>query len=83
LFRVCLVFQGILNINSYVYLLISWHFDMHYGKLAMINIQYCIYIAWHLNKKNSKNAGLFQSKFGSNMEKPKCWVKKVIKKNYS
>jgi len=24
------------------------------------------------------NAGLFQPKFGSNMDKPKCWVKKVI-----
>jgi len=27
-----------------------------------------------------KNAGLFQPKFGSNMDKPKCWVKNVIKK---
>jgi len=26
------------------------------------------------------NAGLFQPKFGSNMDKPKCWVKNVIKK---
>jgi len=25
-----------------------------------------------------KNAGLFQPKFGSNMDKPKCWVKNVI-----
>jgi len=25
-----------------------------------------------------KNAGLFQSKFGFNMDKPKCWVKNVI-----
>jgi len=24
------------------------------------------------------NAGLFQPKFGSNMDKPKCWVKNVI-----
>jgi len=31
---------------------------------------------------NSKkeNAGLFQPKFGSNMDKPKCWVKNVIEK---
>jgi len=28
-----------------------------------------------------KNAGLFQAKFGSNMDKPKCWVKNVKKKN--
>jgi len=27
-----------------------------------------------------KNAGLFQPKFGQNMDKPKCWVKNVIKK---
>jgi len=27
-----------------------------------------------------KNAGLFQPKFGSNMDKPKCWVKNVIQK---
>jgi len=27
-----------------------------------------------------KNTGLFQPKFGSNMDKPKCWVKNVIKK---
>jgi len=27
-----------------------------------------------------KNAVLFQPKFGSNMDKPKCWVKNVIKK---
>jgi len=27
-----------------------------------------------------KNAGLFQPKFGSNMDKPKCWVKNVIEK---
>jgi len=27
-----------------------------------------------------KNAGLFQSKFGSNMDKPKCWVKNWVKK---
>jgi len=25
-----------------------------------------------------KNAGLFQPKFGSNMDKTKCWVKNVI-----
>jgi len=24
-----------------------------------------------------KNAGLFQPKFGSNVDKPKCWVKNV------
>jgi len=29
---------------------------------------------------HSKNAGLLQPKFGSNMDKPKCWVKNVIKK---
>jgi len=27
-----------------------------------------------------KNAGLFQPKFGSYMDKPKCWVKNVISK---
>jgi len=27
--------------------------------------------------------GLFQPKFGSNMNKPKCWVKNVIKKGYN
>jgi len=27
-----------------------------------------------------KYAGLFQSKFGSNTDKHKCWVKNVIKK---
>jgi len=26
-----------------------------------------------------KNAGLFQPKFGSNIAKPKCWVKNAIK----
>jgi len=25
-----------------------------------------------------KNAGLFEPKFGSNMDKPKCWVKNAI-----
>jgi len=25
-----------------------------------------------------KNAGLFQPKFGSNMDQPKCWVKNAI-----
>jgi len=30
-----------------------------------------------------KNSGLFQPKFGSNMDKSKCWVKMVIKKMYS
>jgi len=25
-----------------------------------------------------KNTGLFQPKFGSNMDKPKCWVKNAI-----
>jgi len=29
---------------------------------------------------SKKNAGLFQPKFGSNIDKPKCWVKNVIKK---
>jgi len=29
---------------------------------------------------HSKNAGLFQPNFGSNMDKPKGWVKNVIKK---
>jgi len=28
----------------------------------------------------NKNAGLFQPKFGSNMDKPKCCVKILIKK---
>jgi len=27
-----------------------------------------------------KNAGLFQPKFGSNMNQPKCWIEDVIKK---
>jgi len=27
---------------------------------------------------HSKNAGLFQPKFGSNMDKPKYWVKNVL-----
>jgi len=27
-----------------------------------------------------KNVGLFQPKFGSNMDKPKCWVKNVFQK---
>jgi len=26
----------------------------------------------------SKIVGLFQTKFGSNMDKPKCWVKNLI-----
>jgi len=30
---------------------------------------------------HSKKAELFQPKFGSNMDKPKCWVENVIKKN--
>jgi len=30
-----------------------------------------------------KNAGLFQPKFGSNIDKLKCWVKNAIKKMYS
>jgi len=29
---------------------------------------------------HSKNAGLFQPKFGSNMDQTKCWVKNVIEK---
>jgi len=29
-----------------------------------------------------KNAGLFQPKLGSNMDKPKCWVTNVIKKMF-
>jgi len=29
---------------------------------------------------HSKNAGLFEPNFGSNMDKPKRWVKNVIKK---
>jgi len=29
--------------------------------------------------EHSKNAGLFQPKFGSNMDKSKCWVKNAIK----
>jgi len=32
---------------------------------------------------HSKNAGMFQTKFGSNMDKPKCWIKNVIKKKMS
>jgi len=31
------------------------------------------------NHYSLKNAGLFQPKCGSNMDKPKCWVKKSIK----
>jgi len=31
-------------------------------------------------KLTLKNTGLFQPKFGSNMGKPKCWVKNIIKK---
>jgi len=36
-------------------------------------LAYCINIGIH----SKKNAGLFQPKFGSNMDKPKCWVKNV------
>jgi len=32
------------------------------------------------DKVHSKKCGLFQPKFGSIMDKPKCWFKKVIKK---
>jgi len=35
-----------------------------------------------INKASNraKNAGLFQPRCGSNMDKPKCWVKNEIKK---
>jgi len=36
-----------------------------------------------LSSYTLKNAGLFQPKFGSNMDKLKCWVKNVITKIYS
>jgi len=29
---------------------------------------------------HSKKCSMFQTKFGSNMDKPICWVKNVIKK---
>jgi len=35
------------------------------------------------DKVHSKKCGLFQPKFESIMDKPKCWFKKVIKKMYS
>jgi len=34
---------------------------------------------WHPLCYTLKNAELFQPKFGSNMDKPKCWVKNEIK----
>jgi len=37
----------------------------------------CLY---HTKHVYTKNAGLFQPKFGSNMDNPKCWVKNVIQK---
>jgi len=44
------------------------------------------YILWccikfkpvYLCEYTLKNSGLFQPKFRSNMDKPKCWVKNVI-----
>jgi len=39
--------------------------------------------AYYIILYTLKNAGLFQPKFGSNMDKPKCWVKNAIKKMYS
>jgi len=33
-----------------------------------------------VSKLHSKNAGLLQPNFGSNMDKPICWVKNVFKK---
>jgi len=33
-----------------------------------------------MSKGLVKNAGLFQPKFGSNMDKLKCWVKNAIRK---
>jgi len=32
----------------------------------------------NLIKGMHNNAGLFQPKFGSNMDKPKCWIKNVV-----
>jgi len=40
----------------------------------MANLQ-----AWKI--ANAPQNVLFQPKFGSNMDKPKCWVKNAIKKN--
>jgi len=47
---------------------------MHLNNISVRNSGCVVYI------HTLNNAGLFQPKFGSNMDKPKCWVKNVIKK---
>jgi len=37
----------------------------------------------HSEQITQNNAGLFEPKFGSNMDKPKCWVKNCNSKMYS
>jgi len=62
------------------------HEDEHYlyYKVIIMNISRChsIFARFSWKKKTIgytlNNAGLFQHKFGSNMDKPKCWVKNVI-----
>jgi len=51
---------------------------MNNTSTAFVNLDYS---NLKFNIYTLKNAGLFQPKFGSNMDKPKCWVKNLILKN--
>jgi len=53
---------------------------MENGSLDMflrVRLCLCVYTVCFYTLKN---AGLFQPKFGSNMDKPKFWVKNLIEK---
>jgi len=42
----------------------------HWRHAVPLNIDY-----WGIHKDTLNNAGLLQPKFGSNVDKPKCWVR--------
>jgi len=64
----------------YIFLHLKWKHNLSQTELncevflAVITIY--VYIRVYIY--TLKNAGMFQPKFGSNMDKPKCWVKNVI-----
>jgi len=71
----CYVGSGLVCKLSVIYYVLNGCWNMR--TLAKSNKVVWSGFGW-IESYTLKNAGLFQPKFGSNMDKPKCWAKNVI-----
>jgi len=66
-----------------IMIILNCDFQILAFSFSFENYSYTQFVCSSYQLYTLKNAGLFEPKFGSNVDKPKFWVKNATKKIYS